>query len=94
MVVRNRRLAAAGILVLCLALAVLHTWPLATAPHRLSRNDNADTMLNEWIIAWVAHQAPRDPVRLFDANIFYPEPRTLAFSEHLVVPAAMAAPAL
>jgi hypothetical protein len=75
-------------------LAVLHTWPLATAPHRLSRNDNADTMLNEWIVAWVAHQAPRDPMHLFDANIFYPEPRTLAFSEHLAVPAAMVAPAL
>jgi hypothetical protein len=92
-VVRNRRLAVAR-LVLCFALAILHTWPLATAPHRLSRNDNADTMLNEWIVAWVAHQAPRDPLHLFDANIFYPEQRALAYSEHLAVPAAMAAPVL
>jgi hypothetical protein len=90
---RDRRLAAARLIV-CVALAVLHTWPLATAPHRLTRHDNADTMLNEWIVAWVAHQAPRHPLALFDANIFHPERRTLAFSEHLAVQSAMAAPLL
>jgi hypothetical protein len=78
--------------VVCAALVVLHTWPLALAPHRLTRHDNADTMLNEWIVAWVAHQIPRAPLALFDANIFHPERRTLAFSEHLVVPALMGAP--
>ena len=61
-------------------LAVAHTWPLATAPGRLSRNDNGDTVLNEWTLAWVAHQAWRDPLHLFYANIFYPERLTLAFS--------------
>lgn len=75
-------------------LAVAHTWPLATAPGRLSRNDNADTILNEWIVAWVAHQATVDPRHLFDANIFFPDRNTLAYSEHLLVPAAMGAPAL
>ena len=43
-------------------------------------NDNGDTQLNEWIMAWVVHQLPRDPLRLFDANIFYPAKDTLAFS--------------
>jgi hypothetical protein len=79
---------------LFLLLAVLHTWPLASDPATLSRNDNADTVLNEWILAWVAHQLPRDPLNLFQANIFYPEPRTLAFSEHLLVPSLMVAPLL
>jgi hypothetical protein len=74
--------------------AVVHTWPLATAPGSLSRNDNADTILNEWTIAWVAHQAITDLPHLFDANIFYPDRRTLAYSEHLLVPAAMGAPLL
>ena len=83
-----------AVLGLFLLLAVAHTWPLATAPGRLSRNDNADTLLNEWIVAWVAHQAPRDPRHLFDANIFYPEQRTLAYSELLIAPAAMGAPLL
>ena len=40
-------------------LAIVHTWPLATEPGTLSRNDNGDAQLNEWIIAWVAHQLPR-----------------------------------
>jgi hypothetical protein len=51
-------------------------------------------MLNEWIIAWIAHQLPRDPLHLFDANIFYPEPNTLAFSEHMFVQSLMGAPLL
>ena len=77
---------------LCLLLAIVHTWPLATDPGTLSRNDNADAELNEWILAWVAHQLPRAPAHLFDGNIFYPERDSLAFSEPLIVPALMGAP--
>ena len=77
---------------LCLLLAIGHTWPLATAPGTLSRNDNGDAQLNEWIMAWVAHELPRAPARLFSANIFYPATDTLAFSEPLIVPALMGAP--
>ena len=79
-------------LVLFALLAVIHTWPLASAPALLSRNDGADTVLHEWILAWVAHQAPRHPLHLFDANIFYPERHTLAYSDHLIVQGSMAAP--
>lgn len=57
-----------AILALFAALAVVHTWPLATDPGRLSRNDNADAMLNEWTVAWVAHQLARDPIHLFDGG--------------------------
>jgi hypothetical protein len=73
-------------------LAILHTWPLVTAPGTLSRNDNGDAQLNEWILAWVAHQLPRAPAHLFQANIFYPAPDSLAFSEPLIVPGLMGAP--
>ncbi len=79
-------------LVLFAVLAIAHTWPLASAPGRYSRNDNMDTQLNEWTMAWVAHQVVHDPVHLFDANIFYPEKHTLAFSEHLFVQGVMAMP--
>jgi hypothetical protein len=79
-------------LALFVSLAILHTWPLATDPARLSRNDNGDTMLNEWTLAWFAHQAPRDPLHLYDANIFYPERRTLAYSEAMIVQSAIGAP--
>src|SRR4051794_14661766 len=76
-------------LLLFAAMTVLHTWPLASAPATWSRHDNGDAMLNEWIIAWIAHQIPRAPLHLFDANIFYPEPNALAFSEHMFVQALM-----
>src|SRR5262245_5302990 len=55
-------------------------------------HDDGDPLLNTWALAWVAHQVPRAPAHLFDANIFYPERRTLAYSETLLVPAAFAAP--
>src|SRR3954471_6886092 len=77
---------------ICVLLAVAHTWPLVLHPSRLSLNANADAQLNEWILAWVAHQLPRDPLHLFQANIFYPAPDALAFSEPLIVPALIGAP--
>jgi len=49
-------------------------------------------MLNEWIVAWVDHQAAVDPAHLANANIFFPERDTLAYSEYLLVPAALGAP--
>jgi hypothetical protein len=73
-------------------LSVAHSWPLASAPGRLSLNYNGDAMLNEWIVAWVQHQLPRDPLHLFGANIFHPAPDALAFSEPLIVPAILGSP--
>ena len=75
-------------------LAIIHTWPLAADPAHLSRNDNGDALLNTWAIAWVAHQLPRDPRHLFDANIFYPERHTLGYSEAVLVQGALAMPIL
>ena len=75
-----------------MALAALHTWPLASNPAHLSRVDNGDAMLNMWAVAWVAHELPRHPLRVFDANIFHPEPRTLAYSEAMIVQGVMAIP--
>lgn len=48
--------------------------------------------MNAWTLAWVAHTLPADPAGMFDANIFYPEKRTLAYSETLIVPALVVAP--
>ena len=59
----------------------------ASVPQRQRRH-----ALNTWIVAWVIHQAPRAPLQLFNANIFYPEPNTLAYSEALLVQSAMGAP--
>ncbi len=75
-------------------LAVVHTWPLATDVAHLTRHDNRDAILNEWIVGWVAHQLPRAPLHLFDANVFFPERYTLAYSEPMVVQGVMALPLL
>jgi hypothetical protein len=55
-------------------------------------HDPGDPLMVTWILSWVGHQLPRAPAHLFDANIFYPERNTLAYSETLVVPGAIAAP--
>lgn len=54
--------------------------------------DVGDPLLNTWALAWVAHQFPVAPGRVFDANIFHPERWTLAYSEPMLVPALVAAP--
>ena len=74
------------------ALAVLHTWPMAAAPGVWSRQDAPDYVLHEWIMAWVAHQIVSNPLQLFDANIFYPDRYTLAYSDHLILQSLMGAP--
>jgi hypothetical protein len=83
--------AAAALLLFCV-LAVAHTWPLASAPATLSRIDNKDTVLNAWAIAWVAHALVTDPRHVLDGNIFHPERHTIAFSDPVIVPGAIAVP--
>ena len=91
MALRDRRSAALALAFFAL-LALAHTWPLVTAPATLSRTDSADGLLNQWILGWVAHALVTQPLDFFHANIFHPEPRVLAFSEHLAVPALFGAP--
>ena len=83
---------ASGLLALFAALAVLHTWPLASNPGGLSRLDNDDTGLNVFVISWIAHIVPRDPLSVFHAPIFFPDRYALAYSEHMLVPSLMGAP--
>jgi hypothetical protein len=73
---------AAGAALFYSAAAVLFTWPLA-ARMRSGMPDLWDDKLNAWIFHWDFHQVFRDPLRLFDANIFHPARHTLAFSENL-----------
>jgi hypothetical protein len=74
------------------ALAVAHTWPLASAPAHWSRIDNGDAALNIWAVNWVGSHLLHDPAHLFEANIFYPERHTLAYSEMMLVQGLLAVP--
>ena len=71
-------------------LVVALTWPQAR--HLDSVPDIGDPLFSIWRIAWISHQIVRDPLRLFDGNMFYPERLTLTYSDSVIVPAMMGAP--
>lgn len=67
------------------------TWPLVRGLGRDVPWDLGDSILNMWILSWDCEQIRRiltgDFSRIatfFDANIFYPTPLALAYSEHLI----------
>lgn len=86
----HRTRALVVISVLLSVLWVGMTWPQAARMGAVT--DEGDPLLNTWALAWVAHQLPRAPARLANANIFYPEKYTLLYSESLILPGVMWAP--
>jgi hypothetical protein len=70
---------------------VVATWPFAL---QLSSgvSDLGDPLLNSWALAWVAHAITDAPFAVFDANVFFPESTTLAYSEPLLLPGLLMAP--
>ena len=56
--------------------------------------DFGDPFLSMWRAGWVLQQLRGDPRGLFDANIFYPEPLTLTYSDSMLLPGLSAAPLL
>ena len=81
----------AGTFLLLTVLTAVMTYPQVLGL-RDTVHDDGDPLLNAWTLSWVAHQLPRAPARMFDANIFYPERGSLVFSETLLVPGIIAAP--
>ena len=80
---RQRGRETALVVLLLAALTVLLTWP---APALLGSavTDLGDPILTTWILAWDVHALGAAPLRLFDANMFHPRRRTLAYTEHLL----------
>jgi hypothetical protein len=70
---------------------MVFTYPLA-GNLRTAVTDHFDPLLDAWALAWVAHQLPRDPAHLYDANRFYPERGNLAFHDPMVALGAILAP--
>jgi hypothetical protein len=63
------------------ALAVVLTYPVAFNLDRMGRVNTDDGRWSIWVVSWVAHALSTTPLRVYDANIFYPHRNTLAFSE-------------
>ena len=74
-----------------LALTVFHTWPHAV---RLGAAfvDHHDPYFSVWRLSWIAHALVTQPSHLFDANIYYPELRTLAYSDATLLEGLLGAP--
>ena len=71
--------------------AIVYSFPLAL---HLSDGlvSSPDSLFNSWVLAWDAHALVTDPLRLFDANIFYPFPKPLTYSDTMITGALMVAP--
>jgi hypothetical protein len=65
-------------------LAMVMTWPLGRLT-LVGLPASDDAYFSVWRLAWIAHQLPADPARLFDANIFYPATGTLAYSDAMLL---------
>ncbi len=63
------------------ALAIVMTWPLAAGIGHLGRTIGADGQFSIWNVSWVSRTLVVDPLHVYDANIFFPHRRTLAYSE-------------
>ena len=72
-------------------LAVM-SWPLVKDLAHTGPMDRPDGRLNAWILAYVGETVWSAPQRLFQAPNFHPLPDALAFSENLLLPAALVAP--
>jgi hypothetical protein len=75
------------------ALTLVLTYPLSVDPGGRVLAIAPDTDLFIWSLAWDAHALLTQPLSLFDANIYYPQARTLAYSENLLGGTLFSAPA-
>jgi len=89
----RRRATSLAALLLFSVLTVVMTWPQARlmSTHVL---DSDDPLLSIWRIAWIAHILPTNPAELMNGNIFHPEPRTLAYTDAVLMQGLAAAPAI
>lgn len=62
--------------------ALYATWPLAAHAGSRVLGNLGDPLEIAWRLAWGAHAVVHEPLHLFDANMFHPEPLTLAYSEN------------
>jgi hypothetical protein len=90
--VRTGRVSSAlGALLLVLGLTALVTWP--QAQHMSSMlSTHFDAQFSIWRLGWIAHALATASTRIFDANIFYPAPTTLAYSDATMLQGVLGAP--
>lgn len=79
---RLRLMQECGLLLFFLAMAIAFTWPLARLlPIAVAYP--GDPLLTTYFLAWDAHAMATAPGEIYSANIFFPAPDALTFSENL-----------
>jgi hypothetical protein len=73
-----------GCAALAVVLALAMHWPLPMHLGRDIAKDLGDPLVQAWQIAWDGHALTTQPLSLFQANMFWPLPDSLAFSDALV----------
>ncbi|HEV7500550.1 MAG TPA: hypothetical protein VGQ33_11130, partial [Vicinamibacteria bacterium] len=96
---RGRRYEIGLVFGLYFCLTIVVTWPLVTQLDAAVPQTLLDPLLNCWILAWdserllgLLHGHFSEVGRLWQPNIFHPQPDALAFSEHLLPQAIQALP--
>ena len=74
-----------------IALTIAYAWPLPIHLMQGVAHDPGDPVLNAWILWWTTQAVPLTAY-WWNAPMFYPAAGTLAFSEHLLGQAPIAAP--
>ncbi|MFD9459168.1 hypothetical protein ACFWBC_39685 [Streptomyces sp. NPDC059985] len=67
-----------------LLLAVAMTWPTARDTATTIPQDVYDPLLQAWQIAWGGHALAAGPEGIWDTNAFFPEQKSLAYSDSLL----------
>lgn len=85
-----------GVLALFAGLTVLMLYPLSVSPATMVP-EPTDPLLNAWRMQWNVRaflSGPQAIANIFNTNIFYPFPLTLAYSEHFIMMSLQAMPFL
>jgi len=88
---RRNAITWAGVAVLFAVLTIAMTWPMSRDPGTVAPQ-HQDVYFNMWRLRWIAHALWTSPAHVFDANIFYPEKDTLAYSDAMLLEGVVAAP--
>ena len=82
-----------AVTLLFVALTSAMTWPQLEYLGTRAK-EHQDVYFNMWRLGWFAHALETAPLHIFDGNIFHPEPRTLTYSDAMIVEGLVGAPLL
>jgi hypothetical protein len=81
-----------GVVLLFCALTAAYTYPQVAEMY--STPAHQDAQFSIWRLEWIARQLALHPSALFDANVFHPSTRVLAFSDATLLQGLLVAPLL